>query len=82
MSDILLIDSAVLGEQVVYCRKRKSLATAYKEFPGTVVYVPPELEELEGLDDQTLHAVHLTKKLFGTWDGSHFKRAWIIPRQT
>ena len=62
-------------ESFLVVLEKKHLKEARRAYPGKVIYLPPELEELRRLKDapdylKALEVIHLVKKKFG---------AWIIP---
>ena len=69
----LLLDSKLLeGERILLVFEKRWLAEARQAYPGTVIYFPPEVEELKRVKDapDTIKFLHRIKKEFG---------AWIIP---
>ena len=68
--DYYLVESKLLGgEVIILCKVKSALQYLRKEFPGTVIYFPPEIFELHKLkDDQdAIKKIHLVKKKFGGW---------------
>lgn len=68
-----LIESKVLdGEIVVFALEKKLLKKLRAEFPGLVIYFPPEIDEIYKYRDnkEFIKKVHLVKKKF---------RGWIVP---
>ena len=68
--DYYLIESKLLnGETIILCKVKSALPYVKKEFPGTVIYFPPEIYELCRLKDDhdAIKKIHLVKKKFGGW---------------
>ena len=71
----LLLDSQLLeGERILLVFEKRWLAEARQAYPATVIYFPPEVEELKRVKDapDTIKFLHRIKKEFG---------AWIVPSQ-
>jgi len=66
----LLLDSKLLeGERILLVFEKRWLEEARQAHPGTVIYFPPEVEELKrvkGAPD-TIKFLHRIKKAFGAW---------------
>ena len=62
---LLLLD----GEVIILCKIKSALKYLRKEYPGIVIYFPPEIEELYRLkeDEDAIKKIHLIKKKFGGW---------------
>jgi len=66
----LLLDSKLLdGEHVLVVFEKRWLTEARQAYPGTVIYFPPEVEELKRIKDapDTIKFLHQIKKEFGAW---------------
>ena len=66
----LLLDSKLLdGEHVLVVFEKRWLTEARQAYPGTVIYFPPEIEELKRVKDapDTIKFLHQIKKEFGAW---------------
>jgi len=66
----LLLDSKLLdGEHVLVVFEKRWLTEARQAHPGTVIYFPPEVEELKRIKDapDTIKFLHRIKKEFGAW---------------
>jgi len=66
----LLLDSKLLdGEHVLIVFEKRWLTEARQAYPGTVIYFPPEVEELKRIKDapDTVKFLHRIKKEFGAW---------------
>ena len=66
----LLLDSKLLdGEHVLVVFEKRWLKEARQAHPGTVIYFPPEVEELKRIKDapDTIKFLHRIKKEFGAW---------------
>ena len=66
----LLLDSKLLdGEHVLVVFEKRWLTEARQAHPGTVIYFPPEIEELKRVKDapDTIKFLHRIKKEFGAW---------------
>jgi hypothetical protein len=66
----LLLESKLLeGEHVLLLFEKRWLTEARQTHPGTVIYFPPEVEELKRVKDapDTLKVLHRIKKEFGAW---------------
>jgi len=66
----LLLDSKLLdGERILLVFEKRWLAEARQTHPGTVIYFPPEVEELKRVKDapDTIKFLHRIKKEFGAW---------------
>ena len=66
----LLLDSKLLdGEHVLVVFEKRWLTEARQAYPGTVIYFPPEVEELKRIKDapDTIKFLHRIKKEFGAW---------------
>jgi len=66
----LLMDSKLLdGERILLVFEKRWLAEARQAYPGTVIYFPPEVEELKRVKDapDTIKFLHRIKKEFGAW---------------
>ena len=66
----LLLDSKLLdGERILLVFEKRWLAEARQAYPGTVIYFPPEVEELKRVKDapDTIKFLHRIKKEFGAW---------------
>ena len=66
----LLLDSKLLdGERILLVFEKRWLAEARHVYPGTVIYFPPEVEELKRVKDapETIKFLHRIKKEFGAW---------------
>ena len=76
----LLLDSKLLdGEHVLVVFEKRWLTEARRAHPGTVIYFPPEIEELKRVKDapDTIKFLHRIKKEFGAWIvPSNLERAW------
>lgn len=64
-----MIESEVLGEEILVVLAKRHLKEARRAFPGTVLYFPAELEALarNPEDPEFLRLVHLAKKHLGAW---------------
>ena len=68
--DYYLVESKLLdGEVIILCKIKSALKYLRKEYPGIVIYFPPEIEELYRLkeDEDAIKKIHLIKKKFGGW---------------
>jgi len=68
--DYYLFESQLLdGEVIILCKVKSALQYLRKEYPGTVIYFPPEIAELYKLreDEDAIKKIHLVKKRFGGW---------------
>ncbi len=66
----LLLDSKLLdGEHILLVFEKRWLTEARQAYPGTVIYFPPEVEELKRIKDapDTIKFLHRIKKEFGAW---------------
>ena len=66
----LLLDSKLLdGEHILLVFEKRWLMEARQAHPGTVIYFPPEIEELKRVKDapETIKFLHRIKKEFGAW---------------
>ena len=66
----LLLDSKLLdGERILLLFEKQHLTEARQAYPGTVIYFPPEVEELQHVKDapDTIKFLHRIKKEFGAW---------------
>lgn len=66
----LFLDSKLLdGEHVLVVFEKRWLTEARQAYPGTVIYFPPEIEELKRIKDapDTIKFLHRIKKEFGAW---------------
>jgi len=66
----LLLDSKLLeGEHILIVFDKRWLTEARQAYPGTVIYFPPEVEELKRVKDapDTIKFLHRIKKEFGAW---------------
>jgi len=66
----LLLDSKLLeGEHILLVFEKRWLKEARLAHPGTVIYFPPEVEELKRVKDApgVLKLLHRIKKEFGAW---------------
>jgi len=66
----LLLDSKLLdGERILLVFEKQHLTEARQAYPGTVIYFPPEVEELKRVKDapDTIKFLHRIKKEFGAW---------------
>ncbi len=59
-----LIDSKVLDCTIVVCSKREKIK-AEKLYPGKVIYLFGEIQELKGLTPEWIRAIHITKEALG-----------------
>lgn len=66
----LLLNSKLLdGERILLLFEKRWLTEARQAYPGTVIYFPPEVEELKRVKDapDTIKFLHQIKKEFGAW---------------
>jgi len=66
----LLLDSKLLdGERILLVFEKRWLAEARQAHPGTVIYFPPEVEEMKQVKEHpdTIKLLHRIKKEFGAW---------------
>ena len=71
--DYYLVESKLLhGEVIILCKVKSALRYLREKYPGTVIYFPPEIFELERVknDQDAIRKIHLVKKKF---------HGWIIP---
>lgn len=59
-----LIDSKILGCQIVICTQREK-REAQKLHPDVVVYLHGEITELKGLTPEQVRSIHITKEVLG-----------------
>jgi len=64
----VVVKSQLLGEEIILLKDKTYLNQIREEFPGIVIYFPPEIEEIFKIKDKNrIKQLHQLKKSFSGW---------------